>query len=418
MVKIYALGGSGEDARNCFALETETKVFLLDCGVKREIFPDKVGEYPVLTPALVKKLTAVFLSHAHEDHCAALPLLYHLGYRGKIYATQETCGAVPGFVKKWMNFVRKNKGTLPYTEEDAALLQFATLEPGKSFTLDGLQVETGRSGHLAGSLWFRFTLNHTPIFYSGDLVIKPQLMLTDPPLPAPIAILDSAYAGRQIDTAAELQKLLAHTAATVAQKGKEILPVPVKGRSADMYLFLTAALPHVPFYVDKEIMANLAKAAKETAWLKPLDYTGPAANVTVIEDDEARSLACAKEEGAVFLTQDGMLTQPQGLYYFDRFKADPHSEIIISGHAAGGTPGSLLFDEAYCAQNKITIRKGRITLKVHMDDDDLLAFNTQVKAKTIILFHSQASHTTALRQKLQAKGVAAYCLAPGEFLEV
>ncbi|MEI0737273.1 hypothetical protein VQ056_12385 [Paenibacillus sp. JTLBN-2024] len=42
------------------------------------------GQYPLLEENLIPGLTAVFLSHAHEDHSMALPLLYKHGYRGEI----------------------------------------------------------------------------------------------------------------------------------------------------------------------------------------------------------------------------------------------------------------------------------------------------------------------------------------------
>ena len=33
MVKLYAIGGSGENGRNCYAVEWSDGAILLDCGV-------------------------------------------------------------------------------------------------------------------------------------------------------------------------------------------------------------------------------------------------------------------------------------------------------------------------------------------------------------------------------------------------
>ena len=49
MIKLYSLGGSGENGRNCYAIEWSEGAILLDCGVKREINENGVGDYPVLT---------------------------------------------------------------------------------------------------------------------------------------------------------------------------------------------------------------------------------------------------------------------------------------------------------------------------------------------------------------------------------
>ena len=118
MVKLYSIGGSGENGRNCYAVEWSDGAILLDCGVKREINGDKIGDYPLLTKDFVSKIKFVLLSHAHEDHSAALPLLYNLGYEGKVYTSTPTAAATLKFVNKWRNFVKDNNGTTPFNDED------------------------------------------------------------------------------------------------------------------------------------------------------------------------------------------------------------------------------------------------------------------------------------------------------------
>ena len=118
MIKLYSVGGSGENGRNCYAVEWSDGIILLDCGVKREINNGKVGDYPVLTKELVSKIKFILLSHAHEDHSAALPLIYNMGYRGKIYTSNPTANATPNFINKWRNFVKDNNGSVPFNDED------------------------------------------------------------------------------------------------------------------------------------------------------------------------------------------------------------------------------------------------------------------------------------------------------------
>ena len=79
--RLISLGGSGEDCRSCFYLTGPKANILLDCGVRREIHSPASRVYPALTEEIARSLDAVFLSHAHEDHTAALPYLYKLGYR-------------------------------------------------------------------------------------------------------------------------------------------------------------------------------------------------------------------------------------------------------------------------------------------------------------------------------------------------
>ncbi|VTR36305.1 Ribonuclease TTHA0252 [Actinobacillus pleuropneumoniae] len=72
-------GGAGEHGRSAYLLSGSQVHLLLDCGVKKE----GAGDYPLIQQEQVPKLDAVFLSHAHEDHSVAIPLLYRLGYEGR-----------------------------------------------------------------------------------------------------------------------------------------------------------------------------------------------------------------------------------------------------------------------------------------------------------------------------------------------
>ena len=94
-IAVTSLGGSGEEARNCFLLEAGNHTVLLDCGVRREALGEFDRVYPALTREIAGRLTAVFLSHAHEDHVAALPYLYELG-SGEMFTARRKPSGWPG----------------------------------------------------------------------------------------------------------------------------------------------------------------------------------------------------------------------------------------------------------------------------------------------------------------------------------
>ena len=122
--QIISLGGSGEDSRNCFYVQAGAERFLLDCGVRRELHIGVKRVYPALTREIAQKLTAVFISHAHEDHTAALPYLHELGYRGPVYGTQETLTEVKNFLQKWVDYIKRGGDTIPFQEENINALDF------------------------------------------------------------------------------------------------------------------------------------------------------------------------------------------------------------------------------------------------------------------------------------------------------
>ena len=82
-VSIYALGGLGEVGKNMYCFENESQIVIIDCGVK---FPGV--EFPgidCLVPDFThlknnkNKISALIITHGHEDHIGGIPyLLQHV----------------------------------------------------------------------------------------------------------------------------------------------------------------------------------------------------------------------------------------------------------------------------------------------------------------------------------------------------
>ncbi|MGQ0825946.1 MAG: ribonuclease J [Actinomycetota bacterium] len=78
-VRLVFLGGLGEIGRNCFCLEVDERILVVDCGL---MFPD--ADMPGIDLVLpdftylrenASRVEAVFLTHAHEDHAGGLSFL-------------------------------------------------------------------------------------------------------------------------------------------------------------------------------------------------------------------------------------------------------------------------------------------------------------------------------------------------------
>src|SRR6478752_3110670 len=79
VVRIVFLGGLGEIGRNCFCLEVEGRILVVDCGI---MFPDvDMPGVDLVLPDFTylrenaDRVEGVFLTHAHEDHAGGLAFL-------------------------------------------------------------------------------------------------------------------------------------------------------------------------------------------------------------------------------------------------------------------------------------------------------------------------------------------------------
>ena len=129
------------------------------------------------------------LSHAHEDHSVAIPLLYKMGYQGEVWTTRETRAQLRTYFANWRRFAERVGEKLPYDEADEQAIRYRYLEDEVvSQTwfepIPEVKVMWGRSGHLAGSVWFGVEMEGKRIFYSGDYTSESMLLQEDYPAEA------------------------------------------------------------------------------------------------------------------------------------------------------------------------------------------------------------------------------------------
>src|SRR5690606_7482250 len=135
VVYFVPLGGLGQVGMNCFALEQDGAILVVDCGAT---FPeDDVGEDLIVPDFswLIERraqLVGVFITHGHEDHIGALPhLVTLLGPGLPIYAPAHAAALIAGRFK----------------DQGISSEDLRVVEPGQNYELGPFQVEPIRVAH-------------------------------------------------------------------------------------------------------------------------------------------------------------------------------------------------------------------------------------------------------------------------------
>jgi len=181
---------------------------LVDCGIVQGELGAADWNSGKLFPFDPKRISAVFLTHAHVNHCGLVPLLVRNGFRGTVYCTVETEELARAVLHDCVNL------GAAYSHEDVDGIRFH--EPSGDAAHDGfapvgddLFLSWVRSGHVFGAV--SLTLHIGPprsaaqrsITFSGDIgdVEDGREHLTlnrfrENPHAAHFAVVESTYGSR------------------------------------------------------------------------------------------------------------------------------------------------------------------------------------------------------------------------------
>lgn len=424
MIKLNIWGGAGEHGRSCYFFSGEQNRIMFDCGVKKE----GEGIYPLLVAEEVPRLTAVFLSHAHEDHSIGLPLLYKHGYKGDIWTTRATAEQLENYFDSWRRHVIRRGGELPYEDEHVGAITYRFLEdyakPCDWFELNNdLKLKWGRSGHLAGSVWFMLEMEERRLFFSGDYSSESQLLELDSPKDsmADLSIVDNAY-GMENDTQQVKLEQIKQAAERVLEAGGHLLlPVPTLGRGQELLVWASEHFSEYEIIVETEIWRGLKRMKNWSEWLRVgalrrMDKVLNGSKVTVPSDDQERMQLLARDMPSIIFTGDGMMESPRARWYYDQLSQSAKHAVILTGHTARGSFARKILDEETMAP-ECSIQ--HICYKVHQGLLDVSMMLNEVPSKQVVLVHAPKEETDLVVARLLGEGhKGLHSLQPGAELNL
>ncbi|MEK4851673.1 MBL fold metallo-hydrolase [Paenibacillus sp. FSL H7-0756] len=455
MTKLTIWGGAGEHGRSAYLLSGGGYRLLLDCGVKK----GGAGQYPLIEPGQAALLDAVLLSHAHEDHSVALPLLYAQGYKGEVWTTRETRAQLDAYFRSWRSSMSREGHELPYTEADEQAIRYRYLEEEGSCLswfglIPGVQVMWGRSGHLAGSVWFLIAAEGRSIFYSGDYTAESLLLAADSPAEAiqaaggipdleqrlrtwscgqrlDLAVADAAYGMDEESQSDKLRQLEQAIRRTAARGGKVLLPVPAGGRGQEMLLWAAELFADLPMVVEAKLIEGMRRLAASPFWLRRTERTGEysaqdnmagfltARRWTLPQSEAEREELLSRSGPSLWFVPDGMMQSSLSRWYYARWASHSTYSVLITGHVAAGTFGYKLLHEP--GQHGVC-EVLKLRYKVHQGREDVQHMLKSLPVRHAVLVHAAKPETDKLREALiqggQLTGCTLHSMAPGEELDL
>ena len=80
-LKIFALGGLHEVGKNCYVLEKNNDLIIVDCGIKflngSNLADSTIPNFTYLLENK-ERIKGLFITHGHEDHIGGIPYLLQL----------------------------------------------------------------------------------------------------------------------------------------------------------------------------------------------------------------------------------------------------------------------------------------------------------------------------------------------------
>lgn len=318
-MKVKIHGGVGEKGRTCIGVEQGGTRLLLDVGVDTSA-PRGPGYYPAITPEELRRLDAIIVTHAHEDHVGALGWCLANGFSGRILMTAESAAETDATLAAYAE---------PAERILAGKISPEIFVPGRRFAIGSLSFRTGRSGHVVGGVWCHLSAEGRSLSYCGDVVPASPVFAMDPLPPCDLLLVDASY-GEDRVPAAERGAAIRRWLAAHAQGA--VLPTPLSGRSIELLALIEGTVA-----IHPSMRPALAHQIAASGWLRP-------GSAELLSERLAGALLW--EEGqplppAPLLCDDGMgLSGPSGAALAQACR-DRHP-VLLTGHIPKGSPADVM----------------------------------------------------------------------------
>lgn len=399
-----ALGGAGEVGGSSHLLDFGATRVLVDAGIK----PDGRGPAAPNFGA-IDKVDAAVITHAHLDHCGALPLLVRDRPGLPIYCTPPSAKLIVSALNDHAAMGGGLPGGAPIHEVRKRLVPVPF---GKPLKVGDARITLTESGHILGAASVLFRSGPATVFHTGDICMEDHFSIPSARLPdvkdIDLLIMEATLADQKPQPFSDSIKTMVETIndTTLERGGSVLIPTYALGQAQEIIL----GLKHygkeygldrdVFIYVDGSVVTTSERLyAEQLGYMKPyLQHSDPreiffSDNIrAVANDDKARERILTNP--CAVIASPVTMQGGASAFYRRRLEGNPKNAVILPSNAASsyGTHKAEGEEEQW--------RVERVSFAAHCTQDELLGITEKLSPRQIILIHGSRRRISDLAFRL------------------
>jgi len=399
-----ALGGAGEVGGSSHLLDFGATRVLVDAGIK----PDGRGPAAPNFGA-IDRIDAAVITHAHLDHCGALPLLVRDRPGLPIYCTPPSAKLIVSALNDHAAMGGGLPGGAPIHEVRKRLVPVPF---GKPLKIGDATVTLTESGHILGAASVLLQSGPATVFHTGDICMEDHFSIPSARLPdvkdIDLLIMEATLADQKPQPFSDSIKTMVETIndTTMERGGSVLIPTYALGQAQEIIL----GLKHygkeygldrdVFIYVDGSVVTTSERLyAEQLGYMKPyLQHSDPreiffSDNIrAVANDDNARERILTNP--CAVIASPVTMQGGASAFYRRRLEGDPKNAVILPSNAASSYGARRTEGEE--AQWRVE----RVSFAAHCTQDELLGITKKLSPRQIILIHGSRRRISDLAFRL------------------
>ncbi|PYI86374.1 MAG: MBL fold metallo-hydrolase [Verrucomicrobia bacterium] len=456
-MKFINLTRRTEIGANSYYIEIGPHRLVLDCGMH----PKNVGEdgLPDFKAIADRKIEAVLISHAHQDHIGTLPVLMRRFSNARIFMTEATAEIGNTLLHNSVNVMTRQREEIreplyplfTHRETDQASERWRWCPVRQRISIFGeraaqrepdvLTFEFFDAGHVLGSTGILLRAESQTVFYTGDVNFDDQTIMEAAVFPEEkidILIMECTrgdHAKPPGWTRAGEERRLAEAIASAFERGSCVLiPVFALGKTQEILAMLykfrrERFLPEFPIYIgglSSKMTDIYDRRAHVTRRQLPRLQLRRDAAPFILNDETVRDAPL--RAGRIYALSSGMMI-PKTLsnIFAQRLIENPQHSIFFVGYANPESPAGLLRDtppgskvalDSDGSTQRVRCNIQQFQFSAHATREALVDYAKRLSPRKIVLVHGDPPAVEWMRVKLNADLPGADVIVPTPGVEV